>query len=262
MAETYAPFRVSNDIADDGPALRARLADEGYLFFRGLGPADALAAARRDVTALLAEAGWIDPAEPEAARWNRGVGPFTEGEVPYMELYRKVIHLPSFLAVPESPVFLQLIERIVDGKAICHRLRIGRITFPNNTAQTTAAHQDWHYIRGAAETYTVWQPLVDCPIALGPLAVLAGSHKQGFIEHREDRGKKYASMGLEDAQLPSGQWVASDFRVGDFVLFHSHTIHKALPNLTPDRLRLSTDNRYQRAGAEISPVSQGTHYNL
>lgn len=262
MPDEFAPFRVSNEIADDAAALRARLGEDGYLFFRGIGPVDRITEARRDVTGLLASAGWIDPTEPEAARWNQAVGPFTEGETPYMELYRKVIHLPSFLAIPEAPVFLRLIERIVDGPAICHRLRIGRITFPNNIVQTTAAHQDWHYIRGTAETYTVWQPLVDCPVALGPLAVLTGSHRAGFIEHREDRRKKYASMGLEDSQIPAGQWVAGDFAVGDFVLFHSHTIHKALPNVTPDRLRLSTDNRYQRAGSEVSAVSQGTHYNL
>jgi ectoine hydroxylase-related dioxygenase (phytanoyl-CoA dioxygenase family) len=265
------PFRVSNDLLDDPPALRARMRDEGYLFFKGLGPVDRLAAARRDVTARLADAGWIDRDDPEAARWT-GVGPYTEGEVQYMNVYREVIRLPTFLAVPEAPIFLKIASALVDGQAFCHRLRIGRITFPNNIAQATAAHQDWHYIRGTPETYTVWQPMVDCPIELGPLAILPGSHKAGFIGHSEDKTKKYASMGLTDEQIESalrrdeaaagGGWVSGDFAVGDFVMFHSHTIHKALPNVTKDRLRLSTDNRYQKVGAEISTVSQGTHYNL
>lgn len=256
------PYRTSNDITNDGSALRARLAIDGYLFFKGLGPKDKLLAARRDVANLLADAGWIDRAEAMVAKWS-GAGPYTEGEQQYMDVYRKIVHLPSFAAVPEDAVFMQLMNRIIDGEAMLHRLRIGRITFPSNTGQTTAAHQDFHYIRGTPETYTAWQPLGDCPIDLGPLTILAGSHKQGFIDHREDMSKKYASMGLEDAQLPSaGEWLCNDFELGDFVLFHSHTIHKALPNVTKDRLRLSTDNRYQRKDEAISPVSQGTHYNL
>lgn len=257
------PFRVSNDVLTDPEALRRRMDEQGYLFFKGVGPVDRLAAARRDVTALLAEAGWVDRADPEAARWS-GRGPYTEGEVQYMDVYRKIIHLPTFLAVPDAPIFLRIVGDIVGAPAMCHRLRIGRVTFPGNTAQTTAAHQDWHYIRGTSQTYTIWQPLVDCPVALGPLAILPGSHRRGFIEHREDRSKKYASMGLTDEQInaPDEQWVTGDFAVGDFVMFHSYTIHKALPNLTKDRLRLSTDNRYQKVGAEISTVSQGTHYNL
>jgi len=257
----YATFRNSVDVMDDTAELQNRIRQDGYLFFKGIGPKDKLLAARRDVTARLAAAGWIDPTDPMAARWS-GAGPFTEGEPEYAAVYRDIIHLPSFLAVPEDEVFLKLLGRIVGGPAECHRLRIGRITFPNNVGQTTLPHQDFHYIRGTAETYTVWQPLGDCPIALGPLAVLPGSHKDGFIEHREDKSRKYASMGLVDEQIPQGQWCANDFELGDFVLFHSHTIHKALPNLTGNRLRLSTDNRYTRQGAELSDWSKRTHYNL
>lgn len=256
-----SPFKISNDIFTDADALRARIDNEGYLFFKGKGPKDKLLAARRDVTALLARAGWIDKADPMAGRWS-GAGPFTEGEQAYMDVYREVVNAPSFLAVPQDEAFLSLMNRILGGEAMCHRLRIGRITFPNNTTQTTAAHQDFHYIRGTPATYTVWQPLGDCPLDLGPLSVLPNSHAQGFIEHREDRSKKYASMGLEDSQIPGDDWRVNDFELGDFVMFHSYTIHKAMPNLTKDKLRLSTDNRYQKKGEAISPVSQGTHYGL
>jgi ectoine hydroxylase-related dioxygenase (phytanoyl-CoA dioxygenase family) len=155
--------------------------------------------------------------------------------------------------------------KVVDGPAMLHRLRIGRITFPNNVTQTTAAHQDHWYIRGTPATYTIWTPLGDCPRELGGLAVLRGSHKGGFIEHRQHPEKKYAGHGLADDQLPDAGgagWVAGDFEAGDFLLFHSFTVHKALPNLTPDRLRLSTDNRYQREGDAIADISTGTHYNL
>jgi len=235
------------------------MAEEGYLFFRGLGPKDRIAAARRDVLALCQQAGWCDA----EGKWS-GAGPFTEGEKEYMDVYKQVIKLPTFLSVPEAPAMMELVGKIVDGPAQLHRLRIGRITFPNNVQQTTAAHQDHWYIRGTPATYTIWLPLGDCPLPLGGLAVLPRSHVEGFIEHRHHPEKKYAGHGLQDDQLPAeaGDWVGGDFELGDFLVFHSYTIHKALPNLTPDRLRLSTDNRYQRQGDEIAEISTKSHYNL
>src|SRR5262245_30800029 len=119
------------------------MAEEGYLFLRGVGPKDRIAAARRDVLELCNEAGWCD----SDGKWS-GAGPFTEGDKEYMDVYKRVIKLPSFLAVPEAPKLMNLIASIVDGPAELHRLRIGRITFPNNINQTTAAHQDHWYIRG------------------------------------------------------------------------------------------------------------------
>jgi hypothetical protein len=257
MPTMYAPFVVSNDLLSDSAALRQRIRDEGYLFFKSLGPKERITAARRDVLKLCQDAGWCDA----TGVWS-GAGPFTEGEKPYMDLYKQVIKLPSFLAVPEDPLLLNLISKVVAGPAQLHRLRIGRITFPNNTAQTTAAHQDHWYIRGTPATYTIWLPLGDCPIELGGLAILPRSHQDGFIEHRLNPEKKYAGHGLQDDQMRDGPWLAGDFELGDFLVFHSYTIHKALPNLTKDRLRLSTDNRYQRQGDEIADISTKTHYGL
>jgi ectoine hydroxylase-related dioxygenase (phytanoyl-CoA dioxygenase family) len=255
----HEPFVTSNHLLDDAAALRRRIAEDGHLFFRGLGPKDKILAARRDVLGLCAEAGWCD----SHGKWT-GAGPFTEGDREYMAVYKNVIKLPTFLAVPEDAALMSLMDKIVAGPAMLHRLRIGRITFPNNATQTTAAHQDHWYIRGSEATYTIWMPLGDCPIDLGGLALLPASHKAGFIEHCFHAEKKYAGHGLADDQLPAEtrEWVAGDFELGDFLVFHSLTIHKALPNLTRDRLRISTDNRYQREGDSIAELSTRTHYNL
>jgi ectoine hydroxylase-related dioxygenase (phytanoyl-CoA dioxygenase family) len=259
MPAELQPLAASNDLLADPAALRQRLADDGYLFFCGVGPRDKILAARRDVLRLCHDAGWCDL----EGYWT-GAGPFTEGDPQYMAVYKNVIKLPSFLAVPEDPAMTSVVGKILDAPPMLHRLRIGRITFPNNVAQTTAAHQDHWYIRGAEETYTIWTPLGDCPRELGGLAVLPGSHRRGFIEHGFDATKKYAGHGLADDQLSAKEsdWRTSDFAAGDFLLFHSLTVHKALPNTCKDRLRISTDNRYQRAGEPIADVSRGTHYNL
>lgn len=261
MADQFLPFSDSTHASGDPKILREQLQSDGYLFLRGVAQRDKVLTLRRAIVGVLAQAGWIDP---QRETWT-GVGPFTEGDPEYMAVYKQILHLPEFKTCADSSQFLELTSKLLDGPSMAHRLRIGRVTFPNNTSQTTAAHQDFQYIRGAPDTYTIWTPIGDCPGELGGLAVLRGSHREGFIEHKLFDGKKYAGHGLSDEVLPSGdgiEWHAGDFDAGDVLLFHSHTVHKARPNLTKDRLRISTDNRYQRVGDAIATVSQGTHYGL
>jgi len=266
MNQKYENFVEANQWLGQPEILREKLQENGYLFFRQIVPRDVVLQARHDILEVCREAGWVvgDSGTLMEGKWS-GLGPFTENEPEYMAVYRQVLRLPSFNAVPESSSILKLVGQIIGEPITVHRRKIGRITFPQNVAQTTATHQDWHYVRGTPETYTLWTPLGDCPRELSGLAVLQGSHKQGYLEHTEFEGKKYAAAGLADTDIPQGEnieWHAADFQAGDGVFFHSHTIHKALPNLTPDRIRLSTDNRYQLSGSAIEPGSMGSHYNL
>jgi ectoine hydroxylase-related dioxygenase (phytanoyl-CoA dioxygenase family) len=263
--ENYTPFIVSNDALDNPARLKSSMDENGYLFLRDVAPKDALLGLRRDILELCNEAGWLDPsADLMDGLWS-GAGPYTEGAPEYMAVYRKVSHLPSFADVPAHPQIMELLGPITGDPVLLHRRHIGRMTFPHNVDQTIAAHQDWHYIRGTTQTYTMWMPLGDCPMELGGLAVLRGSNHFNYIEHRKLAGKTVAAHGLEEEQLPAAEgieWHSGDFQLGDAVIFHAHTIHKALPNLTENRMRLSIDNRYQRGGEAIEQSSMGTHYNL
>ena len=58
------------------------------------------------------------------------------------------------------------------------------------------------------------------------------------------------------------EWHTFDFHAGDALIFHAFAIHKALPNLTADKLRVSTDNRYQRPHDKIEPDALLPHYGL
>lgn len=263
--ETAMQPLTSSRPDEDIKVLQDRLEKESYLCIRGLAPKQAVLDLRRDILTLCAGAGWLDPkADLMEGRWSGG-GIHTENEPNYMALYKKVVHLANFNNLPQMPVYVNLISKLIGGPAFNHNLRIGRITFPRNVGQTTGAHQDWQYIRGTPDTYTIWTPLGDCPVKLGGLAILRGSHKLGFLEHKIDPSKKYAGSGVTDDQWAGRadlQWVAGDMQLGDVLLFHAFTIHKALPNLTENQLRLSTDNRYQRVGEEIEAYCLGTHYRL
>ena len=256
------PFIISNDLLADPDALRQRMQEQGYLFLKGVAPADALLGLRRDILDLCAAAGWLDSSRDLMAGIWGGAGPYTEGNPDYMAVYRHVIHLDSFKALPEHPALTGIMRHITGDPLLVHRRKIGRMTFPQNMKQTIQAHQDWYYIRGNVDTYTMWMPLGDCPMELGGLEVMAGSHKAGFIDHRR-LPEVNVAFALEEDQWPQGlAWHASDFEMGDVLIFHSYTIHRALPNQTANRIRLSIDNRYQREGTAIEPGSMGTHYNL
>lgn len=259
----YAPF-VESRLSDGAEALRAAMQERGYLFFRGIVPADEILTIRRDVLTLCAEAGWLHPdRDVTEGIVHPDMTPTMEGQAEYNKVYRRVLRdTPRFHALPEHPALMQAAQALLESdEVLVHNRRIGRITFPNNPEATTPAHQDHFYIRGAVDTYSCWIPLGECPITLGGLAVLSGSRHQGFIEHTERYPAAVGGRGVPTDDT-SADWRASDFGLGDALFFHAYTIHKALPNRTSDRLRISTDNRYQRPGDAIEPGALGTHFNL
>jgi len=257
-SQRYTPF-VESDPNAGAAELRAIMDQQGYLFFRALVPAEDVLAVRRDVLEVCAAGGWLDPSRDlMEGIVAPGMKPTTEGYQEYREVYHQVLKLPRFHAFPTHPALMMIAQKLIDGEVLVHPRRIGRLTFPNYTVATTPAHQDHFYIRGSVETYSCWTPLGDCPMQLGGLAVWPGSHKQGFIEHTEVHPGAVGGRGVP-VDESEAVWHTSDFGVGDALFFHAYTIHKALPNLTSDRLRVSTDNRYQRSSDAIDPGALKPH---
>jgi hypothetical protein len=257
----YIPF-VESDPQATVEELRHEMETRSYLFFRGLLPAEVVLQVRHDILELCREAGWLDPASDLMdAVVAPNVQPTTEGKPDYMAVYRRVLKLPSFREFPSHPLLMDMARRILDGEVLVHPRRIGRMTFPNNVVATVPAHQDFFYIRGAIDTYTCWAPLGDCPIQLGGLAVWPGSHRRGFQEHTARHAGAVGGHGIpvDEAQA---EWHTTDYQAGDALFFHSYSVHKGLPNLSGNRLRLSTDNRYQLKAADIDPSSLLPHFNL
>lgn len=263
MEPARLPARLIGPIAPDAPftdatallgrpaELRARLVEDGYLYLpRFLDPAPLLLA-RGDILDLCRQAGWLEPGSPLMDGISDGVF-HVEGEVPFAQVYRQVIRLPSFNACSLQPRILDLFRRIFAREPFAHPRNICRIGFPGG-GRPTQPHQDFHYIRGSAETYTCWIPTSDVPDDLGGLAVCPGSHRKGFLDHQP-------TVGAGGRGVPcAGPWHGGDFALGDLLLFHSHTIHAARDHRDPQRIRLSFDFRYQPAGEVIEPSSLCYH---
>ena len=250
MTGAMSEFRVSNDALDDPAELRRRLDDEGYIFIRKLQDPDKLLSLRRDMLGVLRDAGWlVDGTElmDGIADTSRKC---TEGDPEYTNVYHTMYKLESFHRSGHWPEVVAMMEKVIEGPVLPHPMKIARLWFPKFTHHTTPIHQDFVHFQGVFDTYTCWAPVGDCPTELGGLAILPGSHKINAVhDHLFSLGAGALAIHEEDLK---GEWVTTDYEIGDSLIFHSLTVHQALPNLTEDRLRVSLDNRYQSAEFAIA----------
>ncbi len=234
------PLIESQELLSKPGALRQRLAEDGYLFFRGLLPLAPLRSLRGEMLEICQKHGWVLPGtKPEA---GKGRADAYTGYFEFTEVYRDLQFLESFHALAHETAILHTLEAALGGAAFPHARNIARITLPSSSKMTTPSHQDYVFIQGSREAYTVWFPVGDCPVALGGLGIARGSHQLGIFPTKEAEG----TGGLcADVDENSFEWHKGDFQMGDFIMFHSLTVHKAYHNTTPDLLRLSCDFRYQ-----------------
>ena len=258
--EALKELRVSNDAMNDPEELRHRISEEGYVFFKKLQDPDKLWALRREMLTTMQEGGWLvagtDPMDGITDISNQ----CTEGDIEYTDVYHEVYKLEAFHRSGHWSEVVDMVEKIVGREVLPHPQKIARLWFPKYTAHTTPIHQDFVHFQGNFQTYTCWAPIGDCPIELGGLAVLPGSHKiNKVMEHHFSLGA--GSLCVNEDEL-LGEWHSTNYEVGDTLIFPALTIHKALPNLTEDRLRVSLDNRYQAVDDPIAEHMLEPHLNI
>jgi Phytanoyl-CoA dioxygenase (PhyH) len=220
----------STALATDPVRLRARLADDGYVFVRGLLPADAVAAARRGVVARLTRGGWTDGSAPP----GRERGTVSVREALADPAFRAALVSPDLNRLPYLPPFRHLIRSLLGAEAFSYPVKVLRAVYPERPPAITLGryvHQDYQN-SGVQDMLTTWVPLMDIPAEVGGLAVLPGSNLGPPVRPR--------LLGRDERG-----WVTADYRPGDVLIFHCMTAHAALPNRAAT-LRLSTDCRWQR----------------
>ena len=260
---TTTELREHNALLDDPQAMRRQMATDGYLFFRGLLPADEIAALRRRILQICDNYGWIAPgtelmdgiADPSADAME----PFCGVGVP-PEAYGDVQRLESFHRLAHNPAVVDMLGKLFDETVLVHALKIARLMIPAKGNAPTPAHQDHIFIQGSKTVYTCWIPLGDCPRELGGLSVLRGSHRLGVLPVRAAEGAGGRHVIFDD-DAPQ-EWFETDFLVGDVLVFHSLTVHKSIPNRTKNQIRLSTDFRYQPPSLPIEMKSITPHCNV
>jgi ectoine hydroxylase-related dioxygenase (phytanoyl-CoA dioxygenase family) len=144
--------------------------------------------------------------------------------------------------------------------------------------------------------YTSWTPLGDIPLGMGGLMILEGSHLQEelkatygqtdvdvYCENIGDAAQIMSRAKAENRDLTAdeknnitwttmgtysesaadardqvgGRWLTTDYAMGDLLVFGMYTMHTGHDNQT-DRLRISTDTRYQPAADVVDERWVGT----
>ena len=258
--ETVKELRISNDAMNNPQELRHRLSEEGYLFFKRLQDPDKLWALRREMLTTMQEGGWLVAGTDPMDGIANISAQCTEGDSEYTDVYHEVYKLEAFHRSGHWHEVVDMVEKIVGREVLPHPQKIARLWFPKYTAHTTPIHQDFVHFQGNFQTYTCWAPVGDCPIELGGLAVLPGSHKVNKVmAHHFSLGA--GSLCVNEDEL-SGEWHSTNYEAGDTLIFPALTVHKALPNLTEDQLRVSLDNRYQAVDAPIAEHMLEPHLNI
>ena len=284
-SESFGELRSSADSLEDCDELHSRFENDGYLYLPGLLDRDTLHAARRTMLEALADLDFVDldyPIDDGVAKRELAVSARD-----MVELSKN--NEPLRQALFAGPM-ITFYERFLGGPIRPLDFTWCRVkTSGEETA--TNPHYDVVFMgRGTKSLYTSWTPLGDIPCQMGGLMILENSHRQEEIKdtygqmdvdeyctnepdaseteagHKRWQGSGFGTFSPDAVALRSelnSRWLTTDYRLGDLLVFSMYTMHASMDNHT-NRLRLSTDTRYQLASEPVderwigkNPIAHG-----
>ena len=171
---------------------------------------------------------------------------------------------PAVFNVIRNDKIMDVLESLIGGEIYSSPMHSVRLKPPERLLPrdpktgallidgATPWHQDGAFFDPKvddAEMVTVWFPLTDATIEKGCLAIMPGSHRQGFAVHCP-KGTKVNQSGLD--RIPEETFdmealLPMPMKRGGALAFDRRLIHGSLPNKS-DELRSSLDLRYQPTG--------------
>ncbi len=180
----------------------------------------------------------------------------------------------EYKALVNSKEILNVLGELLEGSVCSLNRQIVRYKMPNDSRSDTGAHYDLTYLRsGTTNVITTWIPIGDIPVEMGGLMYLEKSldfsHKMeeqfnseiAALSDQERYAVRSKGMGLKGwitkdlsalSELTNSKWLVADYEAGDIVVHSPYIIHASSTNNDlKQRIRLSTDIRYQRIDSEI-----------
>jgi len=250
-------MRDSASLLDDPKTLRARLAEDGYLYLKGVVDRDAIMAARQEVFERLVAVGEIK--EPAIEGIATGDSKRREREPDLGAFWRSVSEGKKLRAASNGRD-MQRIMSLIFGEPARNQdyifLRAGA------RGRATGLHFDYPFFtRAHDKVCTVWMPIGDVPVEDGPVVVVEGSqHFRDLIDPMigfdisKDNSRKadFGADAISFAKSRGTRLLTRNFEAGDIALFGMYTAHGSLDNHSPiNRVRLSCDLRWQPASLPL-----------
>lgn len=288
----FVPLKEVNPYIEETHTLASTFADNGYLFFRNLLNKKRVEAVRDSIIDVLKEHGFVNKDANADPIWS-GKWPETNEFSPDGVVTKTVVNLGVLETLSVAPELIEALERVLSGAIFCWADNKGRLRLMLSGEKsmqvadgpkfsfTTPPHQDYYFFR-PVDFCTVWIPLMDIDASIGGLAIERGSHKEGLHEVWW-KGKDYLGVAENPEQarvwreeggiVVAGRtkpknadrvWLRSDYQLGDVLIFHPLMMHTGVAN-TSDRVRISTDFRYQRKGTQTNweshtPMAESSKY--
>jgi ectoine hydroxylase-related dioxygenase (phytanoyl-CoA dioxygenase family) len=246
---SFGELRDSSDIVDDIEACKARMREEGYLFFRGLIDRDAVIAARREIFLKYATIGEIDAINHDVLEGIQQSESFVDkvNLVAFTESIRTGL---GYQNVVLNERLVRFYERYLGGQVRCFDFKWPRFV---RVGEGCGIHADVVYVGGGTKNvWSSWIPIGDVTREEGALVVLENSHQSrkldGYWQKDADRDRigwlSKDPIGLQ--KEIGGRWLSTDFKAGDVMCFSIYLVHAALDNRSSvRRCRLTSDTRYQ-----------------
>ena len=243
------PFRGLQAANLSAKELRDEIDAKGYALVQNVVPIEAIHSLLADVTHILSAENWLSGSADPLQRIPQIGASYGDPDPDFKRVYQEVFNLESFHTLPHQHALKDVMKMLVGDQLLIHPKPIGRLIFPNCDRLVVQAHQDYEFMGGDPEFFTVWIPLHDCPIDMGALRILEGSHRYGFQQHQHE------DLHVPEIPLDSvagDEWAGGPLNAGDVLIFHSLTVHAASPNIS-QQMRISLDCRFQDARRVLNP---------
>ena len=247
-------LRDSHAILGDTKALHERINEDGYLYIKNFFDRTTVGNARKAILMHLQDKDNLASGKPLL----EGVMS-PKAKTVLMAGYKNIVCHEALRNVFESRRLFDFYDEYFAEPSCTYAYKWLRAV---DHQAFTGSHYDVVYMgRGSERVHTSWIPFGDLSPATGTLAICSGSHKDERFERLRntygkvdvDRDKLfgwYTSSPREILQKFGGQWLTSDFQMGDMVIFGMYTMHCSTTNSSPN-YRLSADIRFQPKADKI-----------
>lgn len=165
----------------------------------------------------------------------------------WVKVYDQLGFLPGIMGMSNDPSVLEIVKRCgIRQPVVGYNNAGGRgglpvlAHMPNDDERLYQAHQDIAYLPYSKNSVTMWIPLQDVSLELGPLEVIPGSHKKFGLIHYSGVDVKQIKL---DESFDEDDFIPLPVKAGEAIVFSNFLVHRSGRN-RGDKMRLSFQLRF------------------